>query len=103
MRVKHGWSGEVSTNRWAKVDVELDDEDLRRLVKERTGLGVEALAHLSHSAAFSLLESEAERLLYIKLCQRHGMDKDTVRGLCKEILDMQNGICAALRKNLGAA
>jgi hypothetical protein len=32
MRVKQGWSGEIAPNQWAKVDLELEEEDLRRLL-----------------------------------------------------------------------
>lgn len=67
MQVRHGWSGEVSTNRWAKFDITLEEEDLRRILGEAY-----ETRNLSTSVAYQLLELEAERLVLAKLVARYG-------------------------------
>jgi hypothetical protein len=69
MRVRQGWSGETSPNVWQKISVELEEEDLRRLVVDA---GIDPAA-LPTEAAFQLLEIEAERLVIAKLVGRFGM------------------------------
>ena len=72
MKIRQGWSGEVKPNRWAKFDICLEEEDLRRLL----GPGYQALRNLNTSTAFQLLELEAERLVLIKLISRYGYEPD---------------------------
>lgn len=74
MKVKQGWSGEVESNRWAKITVELDEGDLGRILREA---GISAPAdQLPVMPAYSLLEVEAERLILMKLVVRHGYPKE---------------------------
>ncbi len=68
MQVRQGWSGEVEPNRWAKFDVELDENDLRRLFIEA---GIDFVTDLTTAEAFQLLETEAERLVIVKLITRY--------------------------------
>lgn len=73
MHVTHGWSGEVRPNVWGKASVELDEEDLRRL------LSAAEIPHdvvLTVGEAYWLLEIEAERLLLQKLRSRYDYPKD---------------------------
>jgi hypothetical protein len=70
VQVRHGWSGEVAPNRWAKFDITLEEEDLRRLV----GAGPGTLT-LTTTLAYQLLEAEAERLVFDKLIRRYGYDR----------------------------
>lgn len=76
VRVRQGWSGEVAPNRWAKFDIELEEDDLRRIL---------SMAQLPFSSArsvdlaFQLLEVEAERLVYAKLVNRYGYPTDEGR------------------------
>ncbi len=69
MRVMQGWSGETATNRWAKVDVTVEEEDLRRIL-HTAGLPVDQ--QLSTADAFKLLAGEAERLVLVKLMVSYG-------------------------------
>lgn len=62
-----GWSAEIAPNKWAKIDITLEEEDLRRLVGD-------AAPTLSTTVAYQLMELESERLLYAKLVQRYGYD-----------------------------
>ncbi len=72
VRVSQGWSGEVSSTQWAKFKVELDEEDLRRLLAV-AGVNPQ---HVSVPQAFALLEIEAERLVLTKLMSRYGYPAD---------------------------
>jgi hypothetical protein len=74
MRVRHGWSSEVAPNKWAKVDVELEEEDLRRLL--HAAALTSQLDIIPVHLAFSLLAVEAEALLTTKLITSYGMKDD---------------------------
>lgn len=73
MRVRQGWSGQVSTNpdRWAKFDVELEECDLFRLLAGVVN-GADVHTTIPVTTAFQLLELEAEILVYVKLITRYG-------------------------------
>ncbi len=74
MRVKQGWSGEIEPNKWAKVDVEVDEQDLGRMLREA---GIEVpLDRVPLLTAYSLLEAEAERLVLLKLMIRLGYPQE---------------------------
>lgn len=71
MKVRHGWSGEVKPNVWGKASVELEEDDLRRLLVQA---GLPGDHPVSVANAYQLLEVEAERLLTAKLISRYGYD-----------------------------
>lgn len=71
MKVRHGWSGEIKPNVWGKVQIELEEEDLRRLLMQND---LPADFPISVNHAYQLLEVEAERLLTAKLISRFGFD-----------------------------
>lgn len=73
MQVKQGWSGEVSPNQWAKVDVTLDEDDLRRILLT-AGLEEVDPANLPVYLVFQILDAEAERLVVAKLVTTHGYE-----------------------------
>lgn len=91
MRVRQGWSGEVKPNQWAKVSVELDEDDFRRLIRE-AGL-LDFIQSVPLMTVYSLLELEAERLILIKLMVRHGYDHETG---AKELAAMETAMFAVL-------
>lgn len=66
MRVRLGWSGETSNNTWQKVDVELEEEDLIRLLRE-ADLPDELNQRLPAKVCYQLLQNEGEILLLLKL------------------------------------
>lgn len=68
MKVRQGWSGEVEPNRWAKFDIELEEDDLRRVARQHD---IDPAA-LPGRLAFLLLEVEAEMLVLTKLIGRYG-------------------------------
>lgn len=72
MRVRQGWSGEVKPNQWVKFDVELDEEDLRRLLAADDRWTEDT--KISLGLAYMLLENEAERLVTTKLVSRWNFD-----------------------------
>jgi hypothetical protein len=72
VRVRHGWSGEVGPNQWAKLDVELEEDDLRRILVPQ---GIEP-ANVSVGVAYLLLDIEAELSLTHKLVNKYGMKAD---------------------------
>ncbi len=69
MQVRHGWSGEVDHNKWAKFDITLEEEDLRRLI------GDDKRRIIDTTVAYRLLELEAERLVMAKLVSRYGYNQ----------------------------
>jgi hypothetical protein len=62
MKILRGWSQEVSNNTWAKVDIQVDEEDLLRIFVNND-IDPKYVASVPTKDAFALLESEAERLL----------------------------------------
>lgn len=78
MRVRQGWSGEYKPNRWGKFSVELDEEDLRRILMEHqpADLVEQTSKTIPVLLAYRLLEIEAERLVVRKLCTRYEFDAD---------------------------
>lgn len=75
MKVRHGWSGEIKPNVWGKAQIELEEEDLRRLLLQN---GLPADFPISVAHAYQLLEVEAERLLTAKLISRYGFDGQNI-------------------------
>lgn len=66
MRVRVGWSGETSNNVWQKVDIELEEDDLARLLREADfpeGLA----ARLPAKVCYQLMQNEGEVMLLSKL------------------------------------
>jgi hypothetical protein len=74
MQVRQGWSGEIRPSVWAKFDVELDEEDLRRILMAHPRY--DAGVAVSLPVAYKLLELEAERLVTLKLAHRYGYDAE---------------------------
>lgn len=74
MKIRQGWSGQVARDpdRWAKFDIELEEDDLRRmLLAGRVPEGI-ATKLITTTTAFQLMELEAEILIYVKLIARYG-------------------------------
>jgi hypothetical protein len=68
----------VQPNVWAKIDVELDDDDLRRLL-HAAGITDVHPADVATEVAFQLLDSEAERFVLAKLMTSYGLPENTGR------------------------
>lgn len=89
VRVRAGWSGQTGTNpdTWGKADVELEEDDLRRLVSGICGpRDVDIVCKIIPTAlAYQLLEVEAEILIYTKLMIRHGYPADQGRAKLDEL------------------
>ncbi len=66
MHIRMGWSGETSANIWQRVDVQLDQEDLIRILREND-LPTELAERLPTRVLFQLVQNEAEFLLLSKL------------------------------------
>lgn len=66
MRVRMGWSGETESNKWQKIDVELEQEDLVRIFREND-LPEGLHGRIPTKVCFALLQNEAEVLLLNKL------------------------------------
>jgi hypothetical protein len=70
VQVRQGWSGETDTNKWAKFDITLAEEDLIRIL----GPDLYNAVTVPITLAFGILEAEAEWLVYAKLVTRYGFD-----------------------------
>jgi hypothetical protein len=78
MRVRYGWSGELRSGTWEKIDIELDETDLERI------LLTAGLSHLYPTAittiqAYMVLDTEAALLLTAKVAQRCGSGDENER------------------------
>jgi hypothetical protein len=85
VKVRQGWSGEVAPSRWAKFDIELEEEDLRRLL-------VPVFApqppptQVPVDLSFRVLEIEAEILVMTKLVARYGYPREEGK---TKVIDLQ--------------
>lgn len=97
MKVRHGWSGQVSSSpdRWAKLDVELEEEDLRRILTQ-AGLPAELVHSLPTSVAFTLLEAEAEIMILFKLKSSYGYTEGDER--MTKLAGTKNSLIVKLRE-----
>ncbi len=100
MRVRQGWSGEVSSNRWAKFDVELEEDDLRRILTNDK-LDPSTADKLSTTQAYRLLEIEAERLVLLKLVRRYGYSSAEARQQLSDLLTEFDEILKPLHAQAG--
>lgn len=89
MRIGHGWSGEIATNRWVKLKVELDENDLIRLLREA---GLSSETQLRTVDAFRLLDAEAERLLLAKMIERYGYPEEQGRQQIADLLSAKKNV-----------
>lgn len=97
MRVSIGWTGEID-GAWHKAKVQLEEEDLRRLMSEH-GMpdGFERI--LSTRICDELLQNEAEVLLLQRLA-RFGHESSAKRDL---LTDKNRRIIAAVKAARGVA
>lgn len=66
MKVLKGFSEEIKSCSWAKVDVELDLQDLEGIC-EAEGLVAD---ELTHRQKYAILSAEAERLLVVEFIRK---------------------------------
>jgi hypothetical protein len=109
MIVMAGWSGEMASGQWSKVDITLDEVDLMRLLVERTGSengssdpwGADPdLTQAKTVDVFTALSSEAERLKEATVFQRfESYRTDAVRATIAALTEKRN---AALDRIIAA-
>lgn len=96
-----GWSGETSNNTWQKVDIELEEEDLYRLMQEN-GFPADLHRRLPTKLCYQLLQNEAEILLMRKL-RDYGYPGDKSNARVAVLLGSTNEIVSAIRGQLTPA
>lgn len=101
MRVKMGWSGEIEADRWQKLDVGLEQEDLVRLLVEND-IPAQLVDRLPTRVLFQLLQNEAEILLLNKL-KAMGYPADQANARTGILLGQNQEIVTAIRNQLAAA
>lgn len=101
MRIRVGWSGETQSNRWEKVDVELEEEDLQRLVREN-GFPEDLHNRLPVKVCFQLLQNEAEVLLLSKL-KMLGYPIDKASARMAVLMGSTQEIVGQIRERLAVA
>jgi hypothetical protein len=85
MKVTKGFSEELKSCSWAKVDVELDEDDLLRLLLEND----RSPESLTLSTAYAILSAEAERLLTVEyVLALKARDLDVPRALAIRLQDL---------------
>lgn len=94
MKVRQGWSGEIEPNRWGKFDLELEEEDLRRLLADAH---LPADTPVPLALAFQLLENEAEFLVLAKLVTRYGYPNETGRERMAQLTTAKGKLLDKLR------
>lgn len=96
-----GWSGETSSNTWQKVDVELENEDLVRVFREKE-IPEDLIGQLPTLVCFTLLQNEAETLLLRKL-ETIGYDRSRSGERIAVMTAQNKEIVGAIRKQLASA
>ena len=92
VRVRMGWSGEVESNVWQKLDVELEQDDLIRLFREHD-LPDGLHERLPTKVCYQLVQNECELLLLTRLkalgypAERANNRMAVLLGSTKEIVD----------------
>lgn len=99
MHVRTGWSGEVEPNVWRKVDVELEEADLQRLMLEQS-LPYDFHERLPVPVAFELLQAHAEILLLRKLTTL-GYPTDKAIARIKELAEGMASIISRAQEQFG--
>ena len=100
MEVRQGWSGEFSPNRWGKLDVILDEGDLRRVLIA-AGLGDIDPTAVPTTLAFQILDAESERLLLAKLISHFNYTGDEHRERLGALSAARTAALDRLKRHLG--
>lgn len=98
MRVRTGWSGETQSNVWQKVAIELEEDDLARMLMEH---GLPSFLHerLPALVAYELLQSQADILLLRKLITL-GYPQDKALTRVNELSQMIAAIMASAHEKI---
>lgn len=100
MRVRMGWSGETESNTWQKFDIELEHEDLERVLMEH-GFEPTIGQRLPTQVCYQLLQNEAERLLVTKLTS-FGYPADKATSRIAVLVGQTRDIVGAINAKLAA-
>jgi hypothetical protein len=98
VQVRTGWSGEIESNVWRKIDVELDVTDLDKLLTEH-GFPQTLAGRLPVSIGFELLQGEGEILMLRKLITL-GYPQDKALARIGELATTQAALLSAVREKL---
>jgi hypothetical protein len=101
MRVRMGWSGETEPNTWQKVDIELEEQDLLRMMQQND-LPAGIQDRLPTKVCYRLLQNEAEMMLLDKL-QTVGYPPDKAAPRLAALITMNNQIVDSIKKMLTPA
>lgn len=96
MQVMQGWSGEVQTGRWAKVDVTLNETDIGRVVYG-AGIAID-LDMVPLDLAWRILDAEAEKFILVKLIRAHGYQVEKNKARLIELGQEIQDILAKIRE-----
>lgn len=101
MRVRVGWSGETADKVWQKTDVELEEQDLQRVIRE-ADLPEDLAERLPAKVCFQLLQNEAEMMLLSKL-RFFGYPPEKATARTAVLLGSTTEILNAIRAQLAPA
>lgn len=101
MRVRIGWSGEVETNKWAKIDVQMEEVDLERILASNN-IAIDT-SSLPTSLAYLLLEAEAEGNVLAKLVDQYGYPAPQAEFRRQKLKATKDNILQALRNRVTRA
>lgn len=100
VRVRMGWSGETQPNTWQKIDIELEEEDLQRLMREND-LPDDLQYRLPTKVCYQLLQNEAEVMLLNKM-KFYGYPLDKATARTAVLIGSSNEIITAVKNQLAA-
>lgn len=95
-----GWSGETESSTWQKFDIELEQEDLERVLREN-GMPEGMHERLPTQVCYQLLQNEAEKLLVTKLTS-YGYPAEKAGGRVASLVAQTNNIVETIKSKLAA-
>lgn len=95
MKVTLGYSQEHRDGKWSKMDITLEEEDIRRLLVEN---GMEPDATIKASDAFKLLNSEAMIYITAKTLSVGLIDKEQASAEIKQHENFKSALLAKIKE-----
>jgi hypothetical protein len=89
-----GWSGETSSNVWRKASIELDSDDLARLLRE---YDLDAVNAYDTHELYELLDLECERLLTVKVAQLVGASQEETKSRLSNVIARRDALVVRLK------
>ena len=90
VRVQLGFSGELHHNQWRKADIDVDEVDFARILKDAE-LDIDP-ADVPRRIKFTIMEAEATTLLYAEMANFGGDAREIETRIKQATAQMQEGL-----------